>query len=83
MTMTVLDRALLLADLGAQSHSRPHVSNDTHIPKRSSDTEVPAGFPTRFSSIEASRAHCYEFIPWYNDEHRHGGFGLHTAADVH
>ena len=29
MTMTVPGRALLLADLGvAQSHSRPHVSND-------------------------------------------------------
>ncbi|MFY9808522.1 MAG: IS3 family transposase, partial [Pseudonocardiaceae bacterium] len=21
--------------------------------------------------------------PWYNDEHRHSGLGLHTPADVH
>src|SRR6185437_5644343 len=22
-------------------------------------------------------------FPWHNTEHRHGGLGLHTAADVH
>jgi putative transposase len=40
-------------------------------------------FPARFPSIEAARAHCQEFFPWYNNDHRHGGLGLHTAADVH
>ncbi|WP_415394262.1 hypothetical protein ACMTN4_00375 (plasmid) [Rhodococcus globerulus] len=24
-----------------------------------------------------------EFTDWYNHEHRHTGFGLHTPADVH
>jgi len=38
-------------------------------------------FPARFPSIEAARAHCQEFFPWYNNEHYHGGLGLHTAAD--
>ena len=33
--------------------------------------------------LEAARAHCQDFFPWYNNEHRHGGLGLHTAADVH
>jgi putative transposase len=41
------------------------------------------GFPTRFASLEAARAHCQVFSPWYNTEHHHGGLGLHTAADVH
>jgi putative transposase len=36
-----------------------------------------------FGSIEAARAHCREFFSWYNSQHRHGGLGLHTAADVH
>src|SRR6476661_6776049 len=27
--------------------------------------------------------HCQDFFPWYNNEHHHGGLGLHTAADVH
>ena len=34
-------------------------------------------------SIEAARLHCQDFFAWYNDEHRHTGLGLHTAADVH
>jgi hypothetical protein len=37
----------------------------------------------RFDSIEAARAHCQRFFVWYNDVHRHGGLGLHTASDVH
>jgi putative transposase len=40
-------------------------------------------FPRRFTSIEAARAHCQLFFPWYNEDHRHGGLGLHTAADIH
>jgi putative transposase len=40
-------------------------------------------FPGRFETIEAARAHCQRFFTWYNDEHRHGGLGLHTPADVH
>ena len=27
--------------------------------------------------------HCRDFFSWYNNQHRHGGLGLHTAADVH
>ena len=41
------------------------------------------GFPARFTSIEAARAHCQAFFPWYNTQHRHSGLGLHTADDVH
>jgi putative transposase len=40
-------------------------------------------FPARFASVEAARAHCQDFFRWYNNDHRHGGLGLHTAADVH
>ena len=40
-------------------------------------------FPDRFGSIEDARAHCQAFFPWYNNEHRHSGLGLHTPADVH
>jgi len=39
--------------------------------------------PDRFGSIEDARRHCQVFFAWYNDEHRHSGLGLHTAADVH
>ena len=84
-SMTSKPVALLLADLGVtQSHSRPHVSNDNPYSEAQFKTlKYRPGFPARFPSIEAARAHCQDFFPWYNNEHHHGGLGLHTAADVH
>jgi putative transposase len=84
-SMTSKPVALLLADLGVtQSHSRPHVSNDNPYSEAQFKTlKYRPGFPRRFDSIEAARAHCQEFFGWYNNQHRHGGLGLHTAADVH
>ena len=84
-SMTSKPVALLLADLGVtQSHSRPHVSNDNPYSEAQFKTlKYRPGFPARFGSIQAARAHCQDFFPWYNNEHHHGGLGLHTAADVH
>jgi putative transposase len=84
-SMTSKPVALLLADLGVtQSHSRPHVSNDNPYSEAQFKTlKYRPAFPARFGSVEAARAHCQEFFHWYNNEHRHGGLGLHTAADVH
>jgi putative transposase len=84
-SMTSKPVALLLADLGVtQSHSRPHVSNDNPYSEAQFKTlKYRPGFPRRFGSIEAARAHCQDFFPWYNNEHHHGGLGLHTAADIH
>jgi putative transposase len=84
-SMTSKPVTFLLADLGViQSHSRPHVSNDNPYSEAQFKTlKYRPGFPARFTSIEAARAHCQDFFPWYNAEHRHGGLGLHTAADVH
>jgi putative transposase len=84
-SMTSKPVALLLADLGVtQSHSRPHVSNDNPYSEAQFKTlKYRPEFPARFTSIEDARAHCQRFFRWYNDEHRHGGLGLHTASDVH
>jgi len=84
-SMTSKPVALLLADLGVtQSHSRPHVSNDNPYSEAQFKTlKYRPDFPARFTSIEDARAHCQHFFRWYNDEHRHGGLGLHTASDVH
>jgi putative transposase len=84
-SMTSKPVALLLADLGVtQSHSRPHVSNDNPYSEAQFKTlKYRPGFPRHFDSIEAARAHCQDFFSWYNNVHRHGGLGLHTAADVH
>jgi putative transposase len=84
-SMTSKPVAFLLADLGViQSRSRPHVSNDNPYSEAQFKTlKYRPGFPARFGSIEAARAHCQAFFPWYNTQHRHSGLGLHTAADVH
>ena len=83
--MTSKPVALLLADLGVtKTHCRPHVSNDNPFSEAQFKTlKYRPGFPDRFGSIEAARAHCQDFFPWYNNEHHHGGLGLLTAADVH
>ena len=83
--MTSKPVTFLLADLGViQSHRRPHVSNDNPYSEAQFKTlKYRPGFPARFTSIEAARAHCQAFFPWYNTAHRHSGLGLHTAADVH
>ncbi len=59
-SMTSKPVALLLADLGVtQSHSRPHVSNDNPYSEAQFRTlKYRPGFPARFGSIEAARAHC-------------------------
>ncbi len=43
-----------------------------------------------FASIETVRQHCQLFFPWYDEQHRHSGLGLHppnvhygTAAAIH
>ena len=84
-SMTSKPVAFLLADLGVtQSHSRPHVSDDNPYSEAQFKTlKYRPDFPGQFASIEAARAHCQVFFPWYNDEHRHTGLGLHTPADVH
>ena len=83
--MTSKPVAFLLADLGVtQSHSRPHVSNDNPYSESQFKTlKYRPDFPRRFASIEAARAHCQVFFPWYNQQHRHSALGLHTAADIH
>jgi hypothetical protein len=61
-----------------------HVSNDNPYSEAQFKTlKYRPGFPARFASIQAARAHCQDFFPRYNNEHRHGGLGLHTAADIH
>jgi putative transposase len=75
----------LLADLGVtKSHSRPHVSNDNPFSEAHFKTmKYRPDFPERFAHLEHARAHSKDFFDWYNLDHRHGGLGLLTPADVH
>ena len=84
-SMTSKPVALLLADLGVtKTHARPHVSNDNPFSEAQFKTlKYRPDFPARFESLEAARAFCRTFFPWYNTEHRHAGLGLLTPAVVH
>ena len=77
--------ALLLADLGVtKTHSRPHCPHDNPFSEAQFKTlKYRPEFPDRFGSPEDAHAFCQRFFPWYNDDHRHSGIGLHTPADVH
>ena len=83
--MTSKPVALLLSDLGVtKSLSRPQVSNDNPYSEAQFKTfKYRPGFPDRFGSEQHGRAHCREFFPWYNTEHRHSGIGMMTPEAVH
>jgi putative transposase len=84
-SMTSKPVAALLDDLGVtRSHSRPRVSNDNPFSEAWNKTlKYAPVFPERFNSLQAARQFISEFVEFYNHEHRHGGIGLHSPADVH
>ena len=84
-SMTSKPVATLLDDLGVtRSHSRPRVSNDNPYSEAWNKTlKYAPVFPQRFTSLQAARQFMSEFVDYYNHQHRHGGIGLHTPADVH
>jgi len=77
--------AELLADLGVtKTHSRPHVSNDnTYSESNFKTLKYRPDFPARFGCLEDARAHCYDFVAWYNHEHYHSGIAYHTPVAIH
>jgi putative transposase len=84
-SMTSKPVAFLLADLGVtKTHNRPYTSTDNPYSEAQCKTlKYRPAFPARFDSIEHARAHCREFLDYYNHHHRHSGIGLMTPATVH
>jgi putative transposase len=68
----------------AQSHSRPHVSDDNPFSEAGFKTlKYCPAFPGRFGSIQDANIFCEAFFTYYNTEHRHSGIAMHTPASVH
>jgi putative transposase len=68
----------------AQSHSRPHVSDDNPFSEAQFKTlKYCPAFPGQFGSIQDANVFCEAFFTYYNTEHRHSGIAMHTAASVH
>lgn len=74
-----------MVDLGvARSGRTPHVSNDNPYSEAPFKTlKYAPVFPVWFGSLSNARGLGERFFSYYNHEHRHSGFGLHTPASVH
>lgn len=83
--MTAKSTALLYVDLGiAQSHSRPHTSNDNPYSETGFKTiKYRPEMPGRFGSVADARVQMAALLGWYNTAHYHSGLALLTPADVH
>jgi putative transposase len=83
--MTAKSTAQLYVDLGiAQSHSRPHVSNDNPYSEAGFKTiKYRPEMPDRFGCLQDARAVLGPLLDWYNTAHYHTGLALLTPADVH
>lgn len=83
--MTAKSTAQLYVDLGvAQSHSRPHTSNDNPYSEAGFKTiKYRPEMPERFGSVADARAQMAGLLGWYNTAHYHTGLALLTPADVH
>lgn len=83
--MTAKTTAQLFVDLGvAESHSRPHVSDDNPYSEAAFKTlKYCPAFPDYFESREHAEAWAEAFFDWYNYHHCHTGLALLTPAIVH
>jgi putative transposase len=67
-----------------QSHSRPRVSDDNPYSEAQFKTlKYCPAFPGKFGSVQDANVFCEAFFTYYNNEHRHSGIAMHTAASVH
>lgn len=68
----------------AQSHSRPHVSDDNPFSEAQFKTlKYCPAFPGEFGSIQDANIFCEPFFAYYNTQHRHSGIAMHTPASAH
>lgn len=68
----------------AQSHSRPHVSDDNPFSEAQFKTlKYCPAFPGEFGSIQDANVFCEAFFTYCNTQHRHSGIAMHTPASVH
>jgi transposase InsO family protein len=67
------------------SFSRPSVSNDNPYSESLFGTmKYTPAFPSKpFESLDAAREWVYDFVHWYNHEHRHSGIQFVTPAQRH
>lgn len=75
----------LFADLAVtMTRNRPRVSNDNPYSESWFKTaKYHPSAPAWFDDIEHARAWAAQFVPWYNQHHKHSGLEGHTPGSVH
>ncbi|GAC1549728.1 MAG: IS3 family transposase [Candidatus Velthaea sp.] len=83
--MTAQSVSQLFDALGiAESHSRPHVSDDNpYSESQFRGMKYHPTYPDRFGSFADARAYFSDFFAWYNGTHRHSGIAMLPPAVVH
>lgn len=82
-------RSTLLKDLLAshrvtQTHNRPRVSNDNPFSESEFRTmKYRPNYPGTFATLDEARAYVAEYVPWYNENHKHSGIALFSPDQVH
>ena len=66
------------------THNRPSVSNDNPFSESEFRTmKYRPNYPRVFDDLEQARNYVDEYVPWYNEHHRHSGLALFTPNSVH
>lgn len=66
------------------THNRPYVSNDNPFSEAGFRTmKYRPGYPKVFTDLAAARAYLADYVPWYNQRHKHSGIALFSPAQVH
>ena len=66
------------------SHSRPYVSDDNPFSEAGFRTmKYRPGYPKIFADLDSAQSYLAEYVPWYNQEHKHSGIALFSPAQVH
>lgn len=74
-----------LGDLGVtQTHNRPRVSNDNPFSESEFRTmKYRPNYPGTFETLHDARAFMGQYVPWYNQNHKHSGIALFSPNEVH
>jgi putative transposase len=74
-----------LHDLGIdESHNRPRVSNDNAFSESEFRTmKYRPKYPKTFTDIDEAKTYVAEYVPWYNQHHKHSGIALFSPNEVH
>lgn len=66
------------------SFNRPYTSNDNPFSESGFRTmKYRPGYPKIFTDLDHARSYIADYVPWYNEQHKHSGIALFSPSQVH